>query len=93
LIIIACDIEIFIYESNSLKNKRQVIKSIINRARERYNVSVGETDFHEKWNRSVISIANVSNSKKHGEEVIDKAIGFVNNDERVEILNVERYEY
>lgn len=93
MIIIACDIEIFIYESNSLKNKRQVIKSIINRTRERYNVSISETDFQEKWNRSVISIVNVSNSKKYSEEVIDKTIGFINKDERVEILNIERYEY
>jgi hypothetical protein len=93
MIVTACEIELLIYESNSLKDKRQVIKSIINRLRERYNVSVSETDYLDKWNRSKIAAVAVSNSLVFGEQVIDKIVGFVNNDTRVEIIGVERYVY
>jgi len=93
MIVTACEIELLIYESNSLKDKRQVIKSIINRLRERYNVSVSETDYLDKWNRSKIAAVAVSNSHVFGEQVIDKIVGFVNNDTRIEIIGVERYVY
>ncbi|MDP3385628.1 MAG: DUF503 domain-containing protein [Eubacteriales bacterium] len=89
----ACEIELMIYESNSLKDKRQVIKSIINRLRERYNVSVSETDYLDKWNRSKIAAVTVSNSLVFSEQVIDKIVGFVNNDARIEMIGVERFVY
>ncbi|SHI95270.1 hypothetical protein SAMN02745751_01432 [Dethiosulfatibacter aminovorans DSM 17477] len=88
-----CNIEIYIYESNSLKDKRKVIKSLMNRIRERYNVSVSETDYNEKWNRAVISVAHVSNSRVLGEQIIDKVIDFIEKDGRVEITNTERMTY
>ncbi len=82
-----CQIEILIYEANSLKDKRHVLKSIIERIKTRFNVSVSEVDYHELWNRSMIGIAVVSNSKAMCESVITKIIDFIDNDERVEIIN------
>lgn len=82
-----CQIEILIYESNSLKEKRHVIKSIIERIKARFNASVAEVDYHELWNRSMIGIAVVSNSKVLCESSLGKIIDFVDNDERVEIIN------
>lgn len=80
-------IELIIYESNSLKEKRHVIKSIIERIKVRFNVSVAEVDHHELWNRSVIGLAVVSNSKALCESTLLKVIDFIDNDERVEIIN------
>ena len=85
-----CNIEIYIYESNSLKDKRKVLKSLINRLRERYNISISETDYNEKWNRALISVAHISNSGVMGEKTIDKIIDFIERDGRVEIVNIER---
>jgi uncharacterized protein YlxP (DUF503 family) len=82
-----CEIEILIYESYSLKEKRHVLKSIIERIKSRFNVSVAEVDFNDIWNKSVIGIATVSNSKNICESSIAKVIGFIDNDERVEIIN------
>lgn len=83
----SCEIEILIYESNSLKEKRQVIKSIIERIKSKFNASVAEVGFNDLWNRSLIGFAVVSNNKSLCEESIGKIISFVDNDERVEILN------
>ena len=87
MIIGTCEIEIIIYEANSLKEKRHVIKSIIERIKVRFNASVAEVDYNDLWNRSVIGVAVVSNKKAFCEEMIDKIIDFIDNDERVEIIN------
>ena len=87
MIVGTCEIELIIYEANSLKEKRHVIKSIIERIKARFNASVAEVDYNDLWNRSVIGVAVVSNKKTLCEEMISKIIDFIDNDERVEILN------
>lgn len=87
MIVGTCEIELFIFESNSLKDKRQVIKSLIQRIKSRFNVSISEIDYLDLWNRSLIGVAVVSNSKTICESSIDKIISFIDNDERVEITN------
>lgn len=82
-----CQIELIIFESNSLKEKRHVIKSIIERIKSRFNVSIAEVDHNELWNRAVIGVAVVSNSKSLCESTLLKVIDFIDNDERVEIIN------
>lgn len=87
MIVGTCEIELIIFEANSLKEKRHVIKSIIERIKARFNVSVAEIDYLDLWNRSMIGIAAVSNSKNICESTISKIIEFIDNDERVEIIN------
>lgn len=86
----SCEIEVLIYESNSLKEKRHVIKSIIERIKSKFNASVAEVGYNELWNRSLIGIALVSNKKNLCDESISKIINFIDNDERVEILSVNK---
>lgn len=88
-----CEIEILIYESHSLKEKRHVIKSIIERIKSRFNASVAEVDFNDIWNKSVIGAAVVSNDRKLCESAISKIIDFVDNDERVEIITYNKEIY
>jgi len=87
LIVGSCQMEVFIFESNSLKEKRKVIKSIIGRVQARFNVSIGEIDFHDNWKRAVIGFACVSNNSKHANEVLDNVINFINEDSRIEMIN------
>lgn len=87
MIVGTCQIEMLIYESNSLKEKRHVIKSIIERIKSRFNASVAEVEYMDLWNRSVIGVSVVSNSKTLCESSMAKIIDFIDNDERVEIIN------
>lgn len=59
-----CSIEIFIPAARSLKDKRQVLRSLIQRMRNRHNVSVAEVDHQDLWQRSEIAIAAVASSQK-----------------------------
>ncbi|MFC1569513.1 DUF503 domain-containing protein [bacterium] len=80
-------IEILLPGCHSLKEKRVVIKSLKTRIRNRFNVSVAEVEYQDKWQRSILAAANVSNEKKHVEEVLNKIFYYIENDSRVEVLD------
>lgn len=86
MIIGACRIELHIFESYSLKDKRQVIKSLLERLKVRFNISIAELDDLDSWQRSLIGFACVSNETKHVQSVISNVIRFIDNDGRLEII-------
>lgn len=76
--VIICSIELFMPGVGSLKGKRQIIKSIIQRVRSRINASVAEIDYQDSWQRSLIGVAMVSSDKvmlerqvNHIREIVD----------------------
>lgn len=87
MIIGSCSIKLIIYESHSLKDKRQVVKSIIGRLRSRHNISIGEVELYDSWQTTVLGIACVTNDTGHANEIISKIIKFIDQDTRVEILD------
>ncbi|MCM2674702.1 DUF503 domain-containing protein [Alkalicoccobacillus plakortidis] len=80
MIIGAVRCELFIYEAGSLKAKRAVIKSLLTRLGQRYNLSVSETDHHDLWQRSELSIVAVSTTKKRCEQELQKALALIDAD-------------
>lgn len=55
-----CEIELYIPAANSLKAKRQVVKSVIERLKARCNASVAETGHQDVWQRATIGLAIVA---------------------------------
>ncbi|MFA6470951.1 MAG: DUF503 domain-containing protein [Candidatus Latescibacterota bacterium] len=80
-------IELFIPESESLKSKRFAIKSIKDRLRNRFNVSVAEVDNCDKWQRASLGVAAVSNESRHIESIMGNVMNLVHGDYRVEVLD------
>ncbi len=80
-------IELYIPESGSLKSKRFAIKSIKDRLKNRFNVSVAEVDNSDKWQRSSLGIAVVSNESKHIESILGNVMNLVYGDKRVEVID------
>lgn len=89
MIIGTCQLKLTIYDSNSLKDKRQVIKSLIERIQSRFNVSIAEIDLNDKWMVSIIGFACVSNNTKHANQILSNVINFIDEDNRVEIIEHE----
>ncbi|KXG78934.1 DUF503 domain-containing protein [Thermotalea metallivorans] len=83
----ACTVELMMYEPNTLKEKRQIIKSLIGRIQSRFNASVAEVDMQDKWRSAVIGIACVSTTTKHAHQMIQSIIKFIEGDNRVEIIH------
>lgn len=66
-------LEIHVEHSHSLKEKRHVVKSLKDRLRERFNVSVAEIDYQDSWQHSVVAAVTVSNDRVRAEQVLHAA--------------------
>ena len=85
-----CKINLRLPENLSLKGKRQVLKSITTRVRNKFNVSVAEVDNHDLWQLATIGICCVSNNSRYTNEVLSKVVDFIVNSRfEVEILDYE----
>ena len=80
-------IELFIPESGSLKSKRYAVRSIKDRLKNRFNVSVAELDYADKWQRALIGVAAIANESKLIESMLNKALELVYGDRRVEVID------
>lgn len=85
-----CRIKLRLPENESLKGKRQVVKSIIARLQNRYNVSVAEIDNQDLWQIATLGITCVSNHRRHADETLSSVVRFVvQNYPNLEIVNSE----
>ena len=85
-----CQIELRLPENHSLKGKRQVIKSIITRLQNKFNVSVAEVDNQDLWQLATLGVACVSNYRRHTDETLANVVKFVaQNYPDVELLSSE----
>ena len=90
-----CIVELRLPENGSLKGKRQVSKSIIERTKHRFNVSIAEVDDQDYWQSLTLGISCVSNSAPHANEILSKVVKFIENnrfdaelvDLEIEIIN------
>jgi len=63
-------LDIHVEDSHSLKDKRHVVKSLKDRLRERFNVSVAEIDFLDSWQHSVVAAVTIANDRVRAEQVL-----------------------
>lgn len=85
-----CKLQLRLPENQSLKGKRQVVKSIIARLQNRYNVSVAEIDTQDLWQLATLGIACVSNHRKHADETLSSVVKFiVQNYPNLEVVSSE----
>jgi uncharacterized protein YlxP (DUF503 family) len=89
----AARVELTIPGAVTLKDRRAVVKSILERIRSRFNVSAADLDGGERGaSRAVLGIAAASNSREHAGETIQKVVEFIAGDGRAEMGNVDIYE-
>ncbi len=82
-------LQLHIPASESLKDKRMVVKSLIDRIRNRFNVSISEIDAHDLWQRSVIAIAMVANQTLIIQKVFEKIRNIFIQETSIEVLNCD----
>ena len=83
-------IQIHLHGIGSLKEKRRIVKSLIERVRNRFNFSVAETDANDSKDLAVIGLAVVSNGGAFTNKQLDTVIIFIQNDGRFYVSNIER---
>ncbi len=78
---------------NSLKEKRRIVKSLLARLQNKFNISIAEVENNDRYRSAGIGMAVVGNDKKHIDRVIAEVVGMIEShpevvmlDYRVEIL-------
>ncbi len=79
--------------AQSLKTKRSVVRSLKERLRSRFNVSVAETAHQDVWQRAEITACVVATDRRRAQSVLDKADRLVESDGRARIIDSFRVFY
>lgn len=90
MFVVAMEVDLRVLDAHSLKDKRQVIKSLIEAARRRFQISVAEVGSQDSWQRARIGFAVVASTAAQAERVLDDVDRFIWNNPGVEILSAER---
>ena len=86
---ITAKLKFHIPHATSLKDKRQVCRSIVDKTRKKFNVSVAEVDTQDTHQTLTIGIAVVSGEFTHGQNSLEEIIRFMERNADAELVNVE----
>jgi len=92
MIIGACTIQLYLPGVNSLKEKRSLLKPLLNQLRQRFDVAAAEVEWQDRWQSSSIAVVAVANETAHIYAVLEHAVHWIEDEFRdVEIIgwNVE----
>ncbi|MBT98518.1 MAG: hypothetical protein CL902_07815 [Dehalococcoidia bacterium] len=85
-----CRIILHLPDSGSLKDKRQVSRSLTTRIRNTFNVAVSEVEDHDLWQRLTLGVCCVSTESAHANETVSKVVEFVVDSRRdLELLDYQ----
>ena len=82
-------IEIHVEDSQSLKAKRGVVRSLSQRLRNRFNVSVGEVGGQGTWQRATLGLSMTGSDEKGIRRALEKAVAFVEETHLAQVLASE----
>ena len=91
-----CRLTLRLASSHSLKEKRQVVRSLVERLRHRHNVAVAEVESQDSWTVAVLGIVTVSNQAAHADQQLARVLDHVESmrldaeviDQQVELIPV-----
>lgn len=81
---------IYLHEVHSLKEKRQIVKSLIDTMRRKYNVSIAEVEGLDRWQQATLGVACVSNDNRHLQSVLDNLLNALEANPAIDVGAVER---
>lgn len=90
MVVGVCTVELWIPESQSLKDKRQVLHSLKDRLRGKFNLSIAEVDGQDLWQKAVLGMACVANDGSHVEQVLEQALNVIKSMPTIEVVRVHR---
>ena len=80
MVIGSLTVTIHVPESQSLKEKRQVVRSLVSRLRQTFNVAVAEVGDQDVWQLATLGIACVSGEARHADEMCQKVLRHLENE-------------
>lgn len=84
-----CKIKLYLPESQSLKEKRRVIKSIIARLKNRFNVAIAEIEAQDMHQSAVLGAVTVANEVKFVDKILAQCVKFIEENSSVVLIDYE----
>ena len=89
MVIGVCKLDLRIPENHSLKEKRHVLRKLMDRVRTRFNVAISEVGDNDLWQRAQMGFCTVGNDRRHINSSLDKVIYFIEQMNLVEMVHTE----
>lgn len=74
---------------SSLKEKRMIVKSIIEKAKNKFNISIAEIGKQDMYKEIEIGFCCITNETSHANSIIDNVVNFIENNTEAVIENIE----
>jgi uncharacterized protein len=91
-----CRVVLALPWNDSLKGKRSVVKSVVERARAKFHVAAAEVADQDQHRRATLGFAVVSNDARHARSLLDKLVSFVAGASQAQLIDhatsIEHYE-
>ncbi len=88
-------IELHLHDNRSLKGKRKIVRSMVDKVKHRFNVAIAEIGSNDKWQRIELGVSTVGNDRRHLDASLTNILAFLDSmylaeivDSRIEIINV-----
>jgi len=82
-------IEFRIRDNHSLKGKRKIVRSMVDRVKHRFNASIAEVGSNDNWQRIELGISTTGNDRRHIESTLDNILSFLESLYLAEIVNTD----
>lgn len=92
MVALICQVEMLIQNANTLKEKRSVVKSIIERTKKKYFISIIESDFQDFWQKSQLSFVFCSLDSKDADKKLNNILEYIESNPYIEVYNIYKEE-
>lgn len=75
---------------HSLKEKRQVVSSIKEKLRHKFNISIIESDYQALWQKTQLAVSTVSHARPGAESVFNQVEDFISRDYPVQLIDIDK---
>jgi uncharacterized protein YlxP (DUF503 family) len=89
MVIGTLQVDLNLPDSHSLKDKRMVLRSLKDRVRREFNVSIAEVADNDLWQSAVLVIVTVSNDRQYTNRVLSKVVDFIGQSRNLVVLDYQ----
>lgn len=87
-------IELHLHDNRSLKGKRKIVKSMVERTKHKFNAAIAEVGSNDKWQKIELGVCTVGNDRRHVDASLTNILAFLESlglaeivDSQIEIFN------
>jgi len=82
-------VELRIHDNHSLKGKRKVVRSMVDKVRHRFNAAIAEVGSNDNWQKIELGISTVGNDRRHIDSSLGNILAFLESLYLAEIVSTE----